>query len=216
MELSLICLGWWSRACWLTVGDTRIVGNDPYLSWLKTVLTFHLKSSMRGSDADQHLQRHAQNTTHHTSKTEGSSWIGFHAKGTNPCLLNYSHNSWLENFVPMETETPKAFHSCDRAEPVKKTDSISRAHDEFCQSNVLERALEKAIIIRDCKCLPKTWCWKMYWTCCTSDSNSVWAKLANPCALNFQGALYWFPTFMGVHCENSKGIQSSLNTLMWQ
>lgn len=36
----------------------------------------------------------------------------------------------------------------------EKTDSISRAHDEFCQSNVLERALEKAIIIRDCKCLP--------------------------------------------------------------
>lgn len=98
----------------------------------------------------------------------------------------------------------------------EKTDSISRAHDEFCQSNVLERALEKAIIIRDCKCLPKTWCWKMYWTCCTSDSNSVWAKLTNRCALNFQGALYWFPTLMGVHCENSKGIQSSLNTLMWQ
>ena len=38
----------------------------------------------------------------------------------------------------------------------ERTNLISRGHDESCQSNVLEQALEKAIISGDYNCLPKT------------------------------------------------------------
>lgn len=148
------------------------------------------------------LITHLSNT-----KMEDSSWIGFCAKGTNPCLLNYAHNSWPENFVPMENWNRKSFpSSLPWLNQSERTDSISRAHDGFCQSHALEQTLAKAIICRDCKCLPKTRCWKMFWMYGTSDGNSVWAKLASHSALNFQGAPYWFSTFMRVHCENSKGI----------
>lgn len=145
-----------------------------------------------------------------TTKMEESSWIGFHAKGFH---AKGTQSLSLELFTQLMTWKScangnwnrKSFpSSLPRLNQSERTDSLSRAHDEFCQSNALEQAFKTAIIIRDCKCLPKTWCWKMSRTCCTSDGNSVWAKLANCCALNFQGALCCFSTFMGVHCENSK------------
>lgn len=89
---------------------------------------------------------------------------------------------------------------------LEKADLISRGHDESCQSNVLEQSLEKAIISEDYKRLPKTQCWKTSRTSRTWDGNLHMRKLANRCALKFQGALNWFPTCMGVHCEDSKYI----------
>lgn len=69
----------------------------------------------------------------------------------------------------------------------ERTDPISRGHDESCQSNVLERQWEKAIIIRGYKHLPKTWCWKTSWTSRTSDGNLQMKEVGKPLSSELSG-----------------------------
>lgn len=69
----------------------------------------------------------------------------------------------------------------------ERSDPISRGHDESCQSNVLERALEKAIIGGDYKGLPKTWCQKTSRTSRTNDGNLRMKKVGKSLCSELSG-----------------------------
>lgn len=114
------------------------------------------------------MKMSSKHYSYHISKMKGSSKLAIALKV--PILVSWIIHTILDLGILCwwKLKPQKLLLFVTWPNQCERTDPISRGHGESCQSNVLERALEKTKISRDYKRLPKIQCLQPFWTSWTS------------------------------------------------
>lgn len=122
------------------------------------------------------MKMSSKHYSYHISKMEGSSRLAIELKV--PILVSWIIHTVLDLGILRwwKLKPQKLLLFVTGPNQCERIDLISRGHGESCQSNVLERALEKTNISRDYKHLPKTLHLQHFWTSRTSHINYYMEK----------------------------------------